>query len=161
LDADPSSSAGVGRCWGRSTGSSGRGAGVVWRNRGRSGTHGLSAEDIEGVGSVRGSVDCEHHSAGTVVSLSTVNPNRLGVVHRDDESGELGSVITNRFARGEEKSDRNVPIPEEGNSQSGIKPADHGVARVVEGGLSSGMVFLMELEGNGVSWLSNNSAGIE
>ena len=61
----------------------------------------------------------------------------------------------------EKKSDQNVPIPEEANSQSGIKPADHGVARVVEGGLSSGMVFLMELESNGVSWLSNNSAGIE
>jgi len=77
-----------------------------------------------------------------VVSLSTVNPNRLGVVHRDGESGEIGSVITDGF-------------------ESGIEPADQRLARVVEGGLSSGMVFLMELEGDGVSRLSNNSTGVE
>jgi hypothetical protein len=44
LNADPSGGA-VGRCWGRSTASGGR-----WeQGRGGSGTHGISAESLEGV----------------------------------------------------------------------------------------------------------------
>jgi hypothetical protein len=59
------------------------------------------------------------------------------------------------------RSDQNAPILEEGNLLSRIKTADQRLTRVVEGGLSSGMVLLTELEGNGVSRLSNNSAGVE
>jgi uncharacterized protein (AIM24 family) len=34
----------------------------------------------------------------------------------------------------------------------------HGIAK---GGLSSGVVFLTELEGDGVSWLSSDVVGLE
>jgi len=96
-----------------------------------------------------------------MVTLSTVNPNRLGVVHRDGESGEVGNAITNRFA-GREKKVRSKGLNlKEGNSLSRIKAADHWLARIAEGGLSSGMVFLAELEGDRVSWLGNNSGGVE
>ena len=82
----------------RTAGSGGGKASVNWRDRGQSGTHGLGTESLEGVGSVRDSIDGKHHSAGTVVTLSTVNPNRLGVIHGDGESGEVGNTIANGFA---------------------------------------------------------------
>jgi len=72
-----------------------------------------------------------------VVSLSAVDPNRLGVVHWDSISRELGSIVTDRI-------------------ESRVKTTSHSSARQVEGGLSSGMVFLVELEGDGVSGLSSN-----
>lgn len=94
--------------------------------------------------------------------LSAVNPNRVGVVHRDGEGRELSSVITDRFARREEKVRlKRPPAFEEGDSQSRIKATDQRLARVAEGGLSSGMVFLVELEGDCVSGLGNNGAGLE
>jgi len=142
LNANPPGGAGVGRCWGRSTSSGGRRTGVVRGDRGRSGTHGLGTESLEGVGSARFSVDGEHHSAGTVVTLGTVNPNRVGVIHGDGESGEVGNIISNGF-------------------ESRFEAAGQRLARIAEGGLSGGVVFLTELEGDGVSRLGNNVAGIE
>jgi len=77
-----------------------------------------------------------------VVSLSAVNPNHLGVVHWDRKSGELSGAITDRFV-------------------SRIKTTSHRFARVAKGGLSSGVVFLVELEGDGISRLGSNSARLE
>jgi hypothetical protein len=92
LNARPSGTAGVGRLWGCRAGRGRR------RDRRRGQAHRLGAESVEGVCSVGGSVDREYHSAGTVGSLRTVNPNGLGVVHGDGESGEGGSVSANRHA---------------------------------------------------------------
>ena len=46
-------------------------------------------------------------------------------------------------------------------SQSGFEAIGHGLARIGEGGLGSGMVFLMKLEGDSVSWLGDDVAGLE
>lgn len=93
-------------------------------------------------------------------NLSTINPNRGGVIHGDGESGELGSVITNGLAGRESQIDAPL-LPEEGYSQSRIETATHRATRSAKGGLSSGVVFLMELEGDGVSRLSNNGVWVE
>ena len=49
----------------------------------------------------------------------------------------------------------------EGYSQPRIEAAVHRLARIGEGGLSSGMVLLMELKGDRVSRLGDNSVGLE
>jgi len=126
LNVDPPSGASVCRCWGRSTSSGGRRTGVAGRDRGRSGTHGLGTESLEGVGSARFSVDGEHHSAGTVVTLSTINPNRAGVIHGDGESGEVGDVISNGFARREVRSMRH-PFSEGTTHNPDLKPLVKGL----------------------------------
>ena len=105
LDANPSGSVSA-RCWSWTTISGGRR--VAWGVRGRR-THGLSAESVEGVGSASGSVDGKYHSAGTVVTLSTVNPNCLGIIHGNGEGGEVGNAITNGFAGREGQIDASTP----------------------------------------------------
>ena len=154
LNTDPPGNAAVCRCWGRSTTSGGR-----WE-QGR-GTHGLSTESLEGVGPGRISVDGEHHSAGTVVGLSTVNPNCLGIIHGDGESGEVCNAIANGFAGREGKVSWKRPLLRDSYSQSRSEASVQGLAWIGEGGLSGSMVLLMELEGDGVSWLSDNGVGLE
>lgn len=132
---NPPSSSSACRCWGWIASSGGRTTGR------RSGTHGLGSVSVEGVPS-GGGIDREHHSARTVATLSTVNPNRTCVVHRNGESGEGGGIGTNRF-------------------ESRIEAVHHRTARTGEGGLGSRMVFLVELEGDGVSRLGNDGAGLE
>lgn len=92
--------------------------------------------------------------------LSTVNPNRLGVVYRDGKSGEVSSAITNGFAR-EEKVRPKRSRPRRDNSQSRFEATDQRLARVVEGGLSGGVVFLTELKGDSVSRLGGDVSGVE
>lgn len=50
---------------------------------------------------------------------------------------------------------------EAGDSQSRLKTTSHRAARVGKGRLSSGVVFLVELEGNGIPWLGSNGAWLE
>lgn len=95
-----------------------------------------------------------------MAGLGTVNPNRLGVVHGNSESGEVRNTITNGFA-GERNVSWDHPLLGEGHSQSRFEATGHRLARIGEGGLSSGMVFLMELEGDGVSWLGDEVVGLE
>ena len=53
------------------------------------------------------------------------------------------------------------PVLEGDYSQSGVEAADQRLARIIEGGLSGGVVFLAELEGDGAPRLSNNIDGLE
>ena len=62
-----------------------------------------------------------------MVSLSTVNPNRLGVVHRDGESGEVGNAITNRFAGRKKKLDRRASTPRMITHYPELKPLINGL----------------------------------
>lgn len=90
LNVNPSGSTSAGRCWGWIASSRGR-------TTGGGGTHSLGFESVEGVSS-GGSVDREHHSAGTMATLSTVDPNWSRVVHTNGESGEGGGISTNGLA---------------------------------------------------------------
>lgn len=96
-----------------------------------------------------------------MVSLSAINPHHLGVVHWDSKSGELSGVITDRFAERGRESGLSDFAFEECNSLSRIKTTSHRFARVGKGGLSSGVVFLVELEDDGISRLGGNSARLE
>jgi hypothetical protein len=76
--------------------------------------------------------------------------------------GKVVASVPTGMLDEKEESVRNAPsVLEEGYSQSRIETAGHGLTRAGEGGLSGGVVFLMELEGNGVSRLSNNGVGLE
>ena len=95
-----------------------------------------------------------------MVGLSTVNPDRLCVIHGNGESGEVCNTIANGFT-GEGNVSSNRPILREGYSQSRIETTGQRLARIGEGRLSSGMVFLVELEGDSVSWLGDEVVGLE
>ena len=90
---NPSCSTSAGGCWGWIGGSGGR----TTRRRG---AHGFGFISVEGVPS-GGGIDCKHHPAGTVVALSTVHPDRSGVVNANGVSGEGGSISADRFTGGE------------------------------------------------------------
>ena len=59
------------------------------------------------------------------------------------------------------KSVGSTPLLEERYSQSRFEATIHRLARIGEGGLSSGMVLLAELEGDGVSRLGDDVVGLE
>jgi len=129
-----SGSTSTGLCWGWIAGP----GGVTTRRRG---SHGLSFESVEGV-TTGGGIDREHHSAGTVTTLGTVNPHWGRGIHTDGVSGEGGGIGTNGL-------------------EPRIKAISHGTTRSGEGRLSSGVVLLMELEGDSVSRLGSDCVRLE
>lgn len=95
-----------------------------------------------------------------MANLGTVNPNRTGIIHRDCESGEVCGIISDGLAVREGGVRSKHSILEMSYLQSRFEAAGHRLARIAEGGLSSGMVFLMEFESDGVPRLSNNGGGV-
>jgi len=134
LNVDSSCSTSAGRCWGW-IGSSGG------RTTRRRGAHGLGFESVKGVPS-GGGIDRKHHPAGAMAALSTVHPERSGLIDANGVSGEGGGIGADRV-------------------KPRVKAICHGTARTGESGLSGRMVFHVELKSDGVSRLGGNGVRLE
>ena len=82
---------------------------------------------------------------GTVKVGKSVTPSPTGLLKEKEKGKSVGSAH----------------FLEECYSQSRIEATGHRLARIGEGGLSSGMVFLMELEGDGIPRLGDDVVGLE